>query len=81
MSIPAPTVPAALVRVPAGTTAGSAVREAGLSGKGPDAIVVVKDGDGVLRDLSWIPESDVEVEAVAANTDDGLEYRSLPSRG
>nr|WP_225953637.1 threonine--tRNA ligase [Kibdelosporangium phytohabitans] len=39
--------------------------------KGPDAIVVVRDPDGKLRDLSWAPEADVEVEAVAANTDDG----------
>ncbi|WP_285750632.1 threonine--tRNA ligase [Lentzea sp. NBRC 105346] len=57
--------------VPAGTTAGTAVREAGLPGKGADAIVVVKDAEGHLRDLSWTPQVDVEVEAVAANTDDG----------
>ncbi|WP_020636020.1 threonine--tRNA ligase [Amycolatopsis alba] len=57
--------------VPAGTTAGSAVREAGLPTKGPDTIVVVRDAEGNLRDLSWAPETDVEVEAVAANTDDG----------
>ncbi|MFC0435733.1 threonine--tRNA ligase [Kutzneria buriramensis] len=57
--------------VPAGTTAGTAVREAGLPGKGSDAIVVVRDADGRLRDLSWAPEADVEVEAVAADTDDG----------
>jgi threonyl-tRNA synthetase len=59
------------VVVPAGTTAGSAVREAGLPGKGPDAIVVVRDVDGRLRDLAWAPEADTEVEAVAANTDAG----------
>ncbi|WP_112262989.1 threonine--tRNA ligase [Lentzea terrae] len=57
--------------VPAGTTAGTAVREAGLPGKGSDAIVVVKDAEGHLRDLSWAPQVDVEVEAVAADTDDG----------
>ncbi|WP_043716657.1 threonine--tRNA ligase [Kutzneria sp. 744] len=57
--------------VPAGTTAGTAVREAGLPGKGADAIVVVRDVDGKLRDLSWTPEADVEVEAVAADTEDG----------
>ncbi|HEY0500820.1 MAG TPA: threonine--tRNA ligase, partial [Kutzneria sp.] len=57
--------------VPAGTTAGTAVREAGLPGKGSDAIVVVRDADGKLRDLSWAPEADVEVEAVAADTEDG----------
>ncbi|HUQ60187.1 threonine--tRNA ligase [Lentzea sp.] len=59
------------VVVAAGTTAGTAVREAGLPGKGSDAIVVVKDAEGHLRDLSWTPRVDVEVEAVAADTEDG----------
>ncbi|GGM95553.1 threonine--tRNA ligase [Lentzea pudingi] len=59
------------VVVPAGTTAGTAVREAGLPGKGSDAIVVVRDAEGHLRDLSWVPQVDVEVEAVAADTEDG----------
>ena len=64
--------PAAPIRVPAGTTAAAAVRDAGLPGRGaPDAIVVVRDADGKLRDLSWIPDADVEVTPVAANTDDG----------
>ncbi|WP_040692448.1 hypothetical protein, partial [Nocardia vinacea] len=48
----APISPVALVRVPAGTTAGAAVREAGLPTKGPDTIVVVRDAEG-LKDLSW----------------------------
>jgi threonyl-tRNA synthetase len=48
------------------------VREAGLPGRGePDAVVVVRDADGALRDLSWTPDADVEVTAVAADTDDG----------
>jgi threonyl-tRNA synthetase len=59
------------VVVPAGTTAGTAVREAELPTRGPDTIVVVRDADGQLRDLSWAPESDTEVEAVAADTEDG----------
>ncbi|MEV1119867.1 threonine--tRNA ligase [Actinosynnema sp. NPDC049800] len=59
------------VVVTAGTTAGTAVREAGLPGKGPDAVVVVRDPEGHLRDLSWAPQVDVEVEAVAADTADG----------
>jgi threonyl-tRNA synthetase len=59
------------VVVPAGTTAGAAVREAGLPGKGADAVVVVRDVDGRLRDLSWTPAADARVEPVAANTDDG----------
>ena len=62
---------AATVVVPAGTTAGAAVREAGLPSKGPDAVVVVRDAGGALKDLSWIPDLDTEVEAVAANTPDG----------
>ncbi|QWF84192.1 threonine--tRNA ligase [Amycolatopsis sp. CA-230715] len=64
-------VPAPRVVVPAGTTASAAVRAADLPGKGPDAIVVVRDTEGKLRDLAWSPEADTEVEAVAANTDDG----------
>ncbi|ANN18200.1 threonine--tRNA ligase [Amycolatopsis orientalis] len=68
-SVAAATAPR--VVVPAGTTAGSAVREAGLPTKGPDTIVVVRDAEGNLRDLAWAPESEVEVEAVAANTEDG----------
>ncbi len=73
MSEPRPSAaePTPRVVVPAGTTAGAAVREAGLPGKGPDAVVVVRDVDGRLRDLSWTPDADAQVEAVAANSDDG----------
>ncbi|WP_309115540.1 threonine--tRNA ligase [Saccharothrix sp.] len=70
-SSPAAALAPPRVVVPAGTTAGTAVREAGLPGKGPDAIVVVRDAEGHLRDLSWAPKVDVEVEAVAADTPDG----------
>ncbi|WP_118914753.1 threonine--tRNA ligase [Mycobacterium shigaense] len=64
--------PQAPIRVPAGTAASAAVGEAGLPRRGtPDAIVVVRDTDGRLRDLSWVPEADAEVVPVAANTDDG----------
>src|SRR5262245_35480579 len=63
---------AAPLRVAAGTTAGAAVRDAGLPSRGtPDAVVVVRDADGRLRDLGWPPDVAVEVEPVAANTDDG----------
>jgi threonyl-tRNA synthetase len=66
---PAPGGP---IRVPAGTTAAAAVRDAGLPGRGaPDAIVVVRDAEGKLRDLSWVPAEDAEVTPVAADTDDG----------
>ena len=64
--------PAAPIRVPAGTTAAAAVRDAGLPGRGaPDAVVVVRDADGKLRDLSWVPAQDAVVTPVAANTDEG----------
>ena len=62
MSAPASPAPAAPIRVAAGTTAGAAVRDAGLPSRGAeDAIVVVRDADGRLRDLSWTPDSEVEV--------------------
>ena len=70
-SPPVVVVTAPRVVVPAGTTAGAAVREAGLPTKGADTIVVVRDAEGKLRDLAWAPEADAEVEAVAANTEDG----------
>jgi len=57
--------------VPAGIAAGAAMRELDLPNKGPEAVVVVKTTDGTLKDLSWVPETDTEVEAVAANTEDG----------
>ena len=48
------------------------MRDAGLPGRGePDAVVVIRDADGALRDLSWTPEADAEVTPVAADTDDG----------
>ncbi|OBK95448.1 threonine--tRNA ligase [Mycobacterium sp. 1165178.9] len=60
------------IRVPAGTTAAAAVGEAGLPRRGtPDAVVVVRDDSGKLRDLSWTPDSDADVVPVAANTDEG----------
>ncbi|MDI3315172.1 MAG: threonine--tRNA ligase [Mycobacterium sp.] len=72
MSAPAQPAAAALIRVPAGTTAAEAVRAAGLPGRGaPDAVVVVRDAHGALHDLSWAPERDVEVAPVAANTEEG----------
>ncbi|RCW43923.1 threonyl-tRNA synthetase [Halopolyspora algeriensis] len=59
------------VKVPAGTTAGDAVREAGLPSQGEGAVVVVRDADGALRDLSWAPDSEVEVKAVPAHSEEG----------
>ena len=71
MTTPVAAVSPASIMVPAGTTAGTALRETGLPNKGPEAVVVVRDGEGKLRDLSWAPEKDAEVEPVAANTEDG----------
>ena len=72
MSAPAHPAPSGLLRVAAGTTAGAAVRDAGLPGRGePAAVVVVRDAAGTLRDLSWAPEFDAEVTPVAADTDEG----------
>jgi threonyl-tRNA synthetase len=68
----APAPPAsAPISVPAGTTAGARVREAGLPTSGPQAIVVVKDEQGNLKDLAWAPETDVEVVPVPADSDEG----------
>ncbi|MBV8786252.1 MAG: threonine--tRNA ligase, partial [Mycobacterium sp.] len=71
-AVPGLRTPQAPIRVPAGTTAAAAVGEAGLPRRGvPDAVVVVRDADGKLRDLSWTPDAEAEVIPVAANTDDG----------
>ncbi len=70
-SSPVPAEPAASVLVPAGTTAGQAVREAGLPGTGADTVVVVRDTEGRLRDLAWAPEADTAVEPIAAATEAG----------
>ncbi|OHV05662.1 threonine--tRNA ligase [Mycobacterium talmoniae] len=72
MSAPAKPPAAAPIRVPAGTTAAAAVRDAGLPSRGaPDAVVVVRDAEGKLRDLSWTPDVDAEVVPVPADSDDG----------
>jgi threonyl-tRNA synthetase len=61
-----------LVEVPAGTTCAAAVAAAGLKLAGPNAIVVVRDQSGSLRDLSWVPDDDVEIEPVPLSSPDGL---------
>jgi threonyl-tRNA synthetase len=60
------------VVVPAGTTAADAVAAAGLPAAGPQAIVVVRDPAGRLRDLDWVPELETEVAPVAIDEPDGL---------
>ena len=71
VSAPAARPASAPIRVPAGTTAGAAVREAGLPTTGAEAVVVVRDAAGTLRDLAWTPDADADVEPVAADTDAG----------
>ncbi len=72
MSADRAAVVTAPVVVPAGTTAADAIAAAGLPTSGPKAIVVVRDVDGVLRDLSWVPEADAQVEPVPMDSPDGL---------
>ncbi|GAB3700557.1 threonine--tRNA ligase [Corynebacterium nasicanis] len=57
--------------VPAGTTVGTAMRELDLPNKGPDAIVVVEDAEGNLRDLSHTPDTDAEFRPVPASSEAG----------
>ncbi|GAB3344181.1 threonine--tRNA ligase [Modestobacter lapidis] len=60
------------IRVPAGTTAQQALKDAGVPLKGPDGAVVVREtGSGDLRDLAWAPDVDSEVEPVPAASADG----------
>src|SRR3954470_8620414 len=63
---------AAPVRVPAGTTAADALKEAGVALKGPDGAVVVREpATGDLKDLAWAPDADAEVEPVPAASPEG----------
>ena len=57
--------------VPAGTPVGAAMRELELPNKGEDAIVVVQDAEGNLKDLSHVPEQTEKFIPVAANTELG----------
>jgi threonyl-tRNA synthetase len=68
---PSPTA-AAAIRVPAGTTAAQALKDAGVPLKGPDGAVVVRElSSGDLKDLGWAPEADVEVDPVPAASAEG----------
>ena len=71
MSTPPSPTAVATVLVPAGTTAMQALKEAGVPLKGPDGAVVVRDAAGELRDLTWTPDADTEVEPVPAASPDG----------
>ncbi len=72
MSAPRTPAVADPVVVAAGTTAADAVAAAGLPSAGPRAIVVVRDPQGVLRDLDWKPAEETVVEPVALDSPDGL---------
>ncbi|HYH26242.1 MAG TPA: threonine--tRNA ligase, partial [Blastococcus sp.] len=70
----APPSPTAVtpIRVPAGTTAQQALKDAAIPLKGPDGAVVVRDlASGDLKDLAWTPGSDAEVEPVPAASAEG----------
>jgi threonyl-tRNA synthetase len=69
---PVPPVPALPIRVAEGTPVIDALREAGADVDSPRGAVVVRDSDGMLRDLDWRPAADTEVEAVAADSPEGL---------
>lgn len=72
MSAPRTPVVADPVVVAAGTTAADAVAAAGLPVAGPKAIVVVRDPQGVLRDMDWKPAEETTVEPVTLDSPDGL---------
>ncbi|MDO5031735.1 threonine--tRNA ligase [Corynebacterium sp.] len=59
------------ITVPAGTAVGAAMREYELPNKGPEAVVVVRDSEGNLFDLSHVPAADTEFTPVAASEEDG----------
>ena len=72
MSAPSqPVRSAPRVTVPAGTTAGQALRDAGAPASGPETVIVARVSDGKLRDLAWVPGRDTEVEGVAASSPEG----------
>jgi threonyl-tRNA synthetase len=58
--------------IPAGTSAADAMAAAGLPRKGPNAVVVVRGPGGQLKDLSWVPEAEAQVQPVALSSPDGV---------
>ena len=72
MSTPPSPTAVTPIRVPAGTTAQQALKDAGVPLKGPDGAVVVREvASGDLKDLAWAPSADAEVEPVPAASADG----------
>ena len=72
MSASRPAAPAQRIAVPAGTTCADAVAATKLPATGPNAIIAVRAPDASVRDLSWIPDHDVDVEPVPLSSPDGL---------
>ncbi len=71
MSAPSPSTVAFTLVVPAGTTAVQALEAAEVSLSGPDAPIVVRDAEGALHDLDWVPAQNESVEPVAMSSPDG----------
>ncbi len=71
MSAPSPSTVASTLVVPAGTTAVQALEAAEVSLSGPDAPIVVRDAEGALHDLDWVPAQNESVEPVAMSSPDG----------
>ncbi len=71
MSAPSPSTVVSTFVVPAGTTAVQALEAAQVSLSGPDAPIVVRDAEGALHDLDWVPAQNESVEPVAMSSPDG----------
>ena len=70
-AIPAVPVNYQSFTVPAGTPVGKALKGLDLPSKGPEAVVVVRDAAGELKDLSHVPAEDATFTPVAACEEDG----------
>lgn len=60
------------VLIPAGTRCTDAIAATKLPKAGPNAVVVVRLPDGTLKDLAWVPDTEIEVEPVAMSSPEGL---------
>ena len=71
MSAPSPSAVVTHVMVAAGTTAAETLAAAEVLLTGPDAVIVVRDADGELHDLDWVPSDDCSVEPIPMSSPDG----------
>lgn len=60
------------VVVPAGVTCADLLADTNLPHTGPNAVVAVRAPNGSLKDLSWAPNVNTEVEVVPMSSSDGL---------